>query len=50
MSAITVAEPTELAIELRTFIFAYILQGEGETGVFPLDNSDFSKSSSADDS
>lgn len=35
---------------LRTFIFAYVFEGEREAGVFPLDDSNLAKSTSADDS
>lgn len=50
MSAMSAAVRGALGISLRTFIFAYILQGKGETRIFSLDNSYFSKGSSADDS
>lgn len=39
-----------LWVGLRTFIFADILQGKREIGVFSFDNADFAKGSSADDS
>lgn len=42
--------PRALRIGSRTFIFTYILQGEGETRIFSLDNPYFSKGTSANDS
>lgn len=37
-------------LSLRTFIFAYVLEGEGEVGIFSFDDSDLAKSTSTDDS
>lgn len=34
---------------LRTFIFAYVLEGEGETSIFPLDDADLAKRTTAND-
>lgn len=51
MSATTPgAEFAGLRIGLRTFIFADILQGKREVGVFSFNDANFAKGSSANDS
>lgn len=39
----------DLPMLLRTFIFAYVLEGKRKTGVLPLDDANLAKSTSAND-
>jgi len=34
---------------IHTFIFAYVLEGEGEVGIFAFDDADFTESTATND-
>ena len=48
-TASALGDPDGGECDERTFILAYVLEGEGEPGVFSLDDADFAKGALADD-